>query len=239
MQPDDLELRLLVVEDDRATRRFLVTLGKAHGFAVSEATSCAEALKVSARTTPDVVLLDLGLPDGDGIDLTRALREQAEMPIIVISARQQERDKVSALDAGADDYLTKPFSAKELLARIRAAVRRSPRTADLQLPSFIVCGALRVDFEYRRVEHAGQEVHLTPTEYKLLVCLARRPGRVLTHKQILDEVWGEAATALPHHVRVHMAQLRRKLEPDPARPRFILTEIGVGYRFSGADNWDS
>lgn len=230
------EPRLLVVEDDRPMRRFLVTLGRTHGFDVVEATSCKGALEAATKAQPDVVLLDLGLPDGDGITLTRSLREWSNMPIIIISARHQDRDKVTALDAGADDYLTKPFSAEELLARIRAAIRRSGLGSQQDdAPGVIHCGPLAVDLAYRRVEYAGREVHLTPIEYKLLVCLARRPGRVLTHQQILDEVWGEATTALPHHVRVHMAQLRRKLEEDPARPRFILTEVGVGYRFAELD----
>ena len=233
--------RVLVVEDERPMRRFLVTLGRSHGLAMFEADSAATALAAITETAPDVVLLDLGLPDADGIALTRSIREWSTVPIIVISARGMERDKVTALDAGADDYLTKPFSAGELLARIRVALRHGARARPLDgEPSDLLrCGALEIDLAARRVRVRETEVHLTPIEYKLLVCLARRPGRVLTHQQILAEVWGASTTARHHHVRVHMAQLRRKIEDDPARPRFVLTEVGVGYRFAELDPADT
>jgi two-component system KDP operon response regulator KdpE len=228
--------RVLVVEDERPMRRFLVTLGRSHGLSMFEAESAAAALAAITEAAPDVVLLDLGLPDADGIALTRTIREWSAVPIIVISARGMERDKVTALDAGADDYLTKPFSAGELLARIRVALRHGARTrTDLETTEVVRCGPLEIDLAARRVRIRETEIHLTPIEYKLLVCLARRPGRVLTHQQILDDVWGASTTARHHHVRVHMAQLRRKLEADPARPRFVLTEVGVGYRFADAD----
>ena len=228
--------RLLIVEDDRPMRRLLATLGRSQGFLVMEAATSALALASATKTPPDLVLLDLGLPDADGITLTKTIRTWSSVPIIVISARHGDRDKVMALDAGADDYLTKPFSAEELLARIRAAMRRSVAGAQRDDGAVIRCGPLELDLAYRKVTLAGREIHLTPIEYKLLVCLARRPGRVLTHDQILAEIWGDTPTALAHHVRVHMAQLRRKLEDDPAQPRFILTEVGVGYRFAETDD---
>lgn len=228
--------RVLVVEDERSMRRFLAALGRSNGLAVIETGSVAGALASMAETSPDVILLDLGLPDGDGIDLTRTIRLRSTAPIIVISARGMERDKVTALDAGADDYLTKPFSAGELLARIRVALRRStPNAAGEDTATLLSCGPLEMDLASRRIRRHGAEVHLTPIEYKLLVCLARKAGRVLTHQQILNEVWGTPTTARPHHVRVHMAQLRRKIEDDPARPRFVLTEVGAGYRFAELD----
>jgi two-component system KDP operon response regulator KdpE len=225
-----------VVEDDRPMQRFLGALGRSQGFAVVEADSVASALAAMHQAAPDIVLLDLGLPDGDGIALTQSVRQWSTVPIIVISARGLERDKITALDAGADDYLTKPFRAGELLARIRVALRRVA-VAGLreEEPAVLRCDAIEIDVAERRVRLAGADVHLTPIEYKILVCLARRSGRVLTHDQILREVWGTDTSARSHHVRVHMAQLRRKVERDPARPRFILTEVGVGYRFAKLD----
>jgi two-component system KDP operon response regulator KdpE len=228
--------RVLVIEDEPPMRQFLAALGRSNGLAVIEVSTVAGALASITDAPPDVILLDLGLPDGDGIEFTRAIRSHSTVPIIVISARGMERDKVTALDAGADDYLTKPFSAGELLARVRVALRRSARNAsaaDTATP--LTCGPLELDLASRRVRRQGAEVHLTPIEYKLLVCLARQAGRVLTHQQILNEVWGMPTTARPHHVRVHMAQLRRKIEDDPARPRFVLTEVGAGYRFAELD----
>jgi two-component system KDP operon response regulator KdpE len=173
--------------------------------------------------------MDLGLPDCDGIDLTRRMREWSRTPIIVISARGKEADKVSALDAGADDYLTKPFGVEELLARIRVALRHASGVVNGE-QSALEFGDVRIDLARREVTVAGRDVHLTPTEYKLLSLLARNAGRVLTHRHIIREVWGPSYAGQTHHVRVHMAELRKKIEADPARPRLILTEPGVGYR---------
>jgi two-component system, OmpR family, KDP operon response regulator KdpE len=224
--------RIVVIEDEPQMLRFLVTLTRSHGFEVFEATRAADGVAAITEYAPDVVLLDLMLPDRDGLEVTQTIRQWSQVPIIILSARGLERDKISALDAGADDYLTKPFGAGELLARIRVALRHAAdRDADAQ-PSFMRAGRLELDLATRRVRLDGAELHLTPTEYQLLVTLARQRGRVLTHQQILRAVWGERTTNKPHHVRVHMAQLRRKLEDDPARPRFILTELGVGYRFA-------
>jgi two-component system, OmpR family, KDP operon response regulator KdpE len=224
--------RIVIIEDEPQMLRFLTTLTRSHGFEVFEATKAAEGLAAITEHAPDVVLLDLVLPDGDGLDVTRTVREWSQVPIIVLSARGLEKDKIRALDAGADDYLTKPFGAGELLARIRVALRHGADRAVSASPPRMSVGALEIDLSARRVRLGGAEVHLTPIEYQLLVTLARQPGRVLTHQQILREVWGERTTSKPHHVRVHMAQLRRKIEIDPARPRFILTELGVGYRFA-------
>lgn len=226
------ETRIVVIEDEPQMLRFLATLARSHGFDVFEARSASEGIAAITEHAPNVVLLDLGLPDADGLEVTRTVRQWSQVPIIVLSARGLEWDKVSALDAGADDYLTKPFSAAELLARIRVALRHASDRAQLVESPSMHAGPLEIDISARRVRLREADVHLTPIEYQLLLTLARRPGRVLTHQQILREVWGEHTTSKPHHVRVHMAQLRRKIEDDPARPRFILTEMGVGYRFA-------
>lgn len=220
---------VLVIEDEPQMRRFLRTLVTGHGYRVLEAGTGEEGITLAATHAPDIVLLDLALPDIDGLEVTRRLREWSATPIIVISAREQEQDKVRALDLGVDDYLTKPFGAAELLARLRAALRRSQRIQGSESATFSF-GDLRVDLATRRVVRGGEEVHLTPIEYRLLVLLVRHAGKVLTHRQILQEVWGAAHTDHPHYVRVFMAQLRRKLELDPARPRYLATETGVGYR---------
>jgi two-component system, OmpR family, KDP operon response regulator KdpE len=220
---------VLVVEDEPQMRRFIRASLSAHDYGVSEAATAAEALALVTSRNPDVILMDLGLPDGDGIELTRALREWSHVPIIVISARGREADKVTALDAGADDYLTKPFGVDELLARIRVALRhanQSQRTDESPLEF----GALHIDFVRREVKVGDREIHLTPTEYKMLSLLARNAGRVLTHRQIIRDVWGPSYAGQTHHVRVHMAELRKKIEADPARPQLLLTEPGVGYR---------
>ena len=223
---------VLIVEDEAQMRRFLrATLG-AHGYRLLEAETAAEAHLLATSHNPALVLLDLGLPDAEGIDVTRKLREWATMPIIVISARGREGDKVEALDAGADDYLTKPFGVGELLARMRVALRHAESRAGAPALQTIELGALRIDFTRREVTSAGKEVHLTPTEYKLLALLAHNAGRVLTHRQILEHVWGPNHSQHTHYVRVHMAELRRKVEPDPTRPKLLLTEPGVGYRLS-------
>jgi len=221
--------RVLVVEDEPQMRRFIRAALSAHGYEVAEASSGSEALALATSRNPDVILLDLGLPDIDGIDLTRKLREWSRTPVIVISARGREADKVSALDAGADDYLTKPFGVDELLARIRVALRHAHATQPHDEAALTV-GSLHIDFVRREVRSGERVIHLTPTEYKMLSLLARNAGRVLTHRHIIREVWGPSYAGQNHHVRVHMAELRKKIEADPARPRLILTEPGVGYR---------
>jgi two-component system KDP operon response regulator KdpE len=218
---------VLVVEDEPQVRRFLRASLTSHGYRMVEAATMREAEQLATSHNPDLFLLDLGLPDGDGLDLTRALREWTRAPIIVLSARGREEDKVNALDAGADDYLTKPFGVNELLARLRVALRRA-QAAPQEMP-LVDIGPLRVDLARREVTMEGREVRLTPTEFKLLALLARNAGKVLTHRQILREVWGPNATQ-SHYVRVQMAELRKKLEADPARPRLLVTEVGVGYR---------
>ena len=220
---------VLVVDDDLQVRRFLRTTLAGHGLAVVEAGTVAEAIDAIRRVHPTVVLLDLGLPDGDGLAVLRALPAEERPPVIVLSARGQEGDKVIALDAGAEDYLTKPFGASELLARIRVVLRRgfSSRGPD---PNILQVGPIRIDQPRHTVTIDGREIHLTPIEFRLLLELARRPGRVLTHRQLLSEVWGPNAVEHSHYLRVHMAALRRKIESDPARPQWLLTEAGVGYR---------
>jgi two-component system, OmpR family, KDP operon response regulator KdpE len=219
---------VLVVEDELPVRRFLRAALASHGYRVVEAGGLREAEQLAPSHNPDVFLLDLGLPDGDGIDLARRLREWTHAPIIVLSARGREEDKVNALDAGADDYLTKPFGVNELLARLRVALRHAGAGAAAADAVFEV-GPLRLDLSRREVTVDGREVRLTPTEWKLLALLARHAGKVLTHRQILKEVWGPAATEA-HYVRVQMAELRKKIEAEPARPRLLVTEPGVGYR---------
>jgi two-component system, OmpR family, KDP operon response regulator KdpE len=218
---------VLVVEDEAQVRRFLRAALSSRGYRVVEATTMREGEQLATSHNPDVYLLDLGLPDGDGVDLARRLREWTKAPIVVLSARGREEDKVNALDAGADDYLTKPFGVNELLARLRVALRHAqPGAAE---PSVIEAGPLRIDLARREVTVDGREVRLTPTEYRLLALLGRHAGKVLTHRQILREVWGPNATEA-HYVRVQMAELRKKIESDPARPRLLVTEPGVGYR---------
>ncbi len=219
---------VLVVEDEVPMRRFLRAALQAHGYRFLEAGTAQEATLLAASHQPAVLLLDLGLPDMDGLELTRRLREWMQTPIIVISARGREDDKIRALDAGADDYLTKPFGTGELMARIRVALRHQRGSVE-EAPVFEV-GDLRVDPAKRQVFRLGQEVHLTPTEYKLLIALVKHAGKVLTHDQLLREVWGRAKGAQPLYLRVYMAQLRHKLEADPARPQILQTEQGVGYR---------
>jgi two-component system, OmpR family, KDP operon response regulator KdpE len=229
--------KVLIVEDERRMRRFLATLVESHGLRPLEAETAQEGLALLTTTAPNVVLLDLGLPDGDGLEITRRVREWSQVPIIVISARGLENDKVQALDAGADDYLTKPFGAAELLARIRVTLRHAAAgEREPPIHSVVRSGALCIELDARRVYLDDEELHLTPIEYRLLTTLARRPGRVMTHQQILREVWGSSTTARPHHVRVHMASLRRKIERDPTAPRYVLTELGVGYRFADPED---
>ncbi len=220
---------VLVVEDEPQLMRFLRATLPAHGYRVVEARSGAEALVEASTRGPDLVLLDLGLPDLDGVAVARRIREWSALPIVVISARGQERDKVEALDAGADDYLTKPFGTEELLARMRVALRHAARRAD-GADTVVESGELRVDLGSRIVFRRGEEVRLTRTEYRLIATMAQHAGKVMTHRQLLREVWGPGATDETHYLRVYMAQLRHKLEDDPTRPRHLLTETGVGYR---------
>jgi two-component system KDP operon response regulator KdpE len=226
----ELKTVVLLVEDESQMRTFVRLALTAHGYRVIEVETGREALQQAAAHTPDLILLDLGLPDMDGLDVTRGLREWSATPIIVISARGQEREKVEALDVGADDYLTKPFGSEELMARVRVALRHAARTAQDPLSSVVTIGALRIDFAKRLVFLAEAEVHLTPIEYKLLVTLTKHAGMVMTHKQLLDQVWGPGHAHQMQYLRVYMAQLRQKLEENPAHPRYLLTEPGVGYR---------
>jgi two-component system KDP operon response regulator KdpE len=224
------ERTLLLVDDEAAMRRFLRASLPAHGYKLLEATTGEEALTLAASRTPDVVLLDLGLPDVDGIDVTKRLREWSSAPIIVISARGQESDKVAALDAGADDYVTKPFGIDELLARIRVALRHAASRAAGKEDAEFSSGAVRVDLGKRQVFVNGAEIHLTPIEYKLLAALVRYAGRVVTRDQLLKDVWGVRYTTQTQYLHVYMGHLRAKLEIDPARPKLLITEPGVGYR---------
>jgi two-component system KDP operon response regulator KdpE len=221
---------ILVIEDEPQMLRFLRASLGAHGYRVAEAKTAQEGLTQAATSSPDVILLDLGLPDLDGLEVTQRLREWTTIPIIVISARGQDEDKIKALDAGADDYLTKPFSVGELLARIRVALRHVMQSVSgKDEPSFEL-GDLRVDLARRQVFVGGIEVHVTPTEYKLLTVLIRYAGRVVTHRQLLKEVWGPSCVEHTHYLRVYMGQLRHKLEHHPAQPKYLVNEPGVGYR---------
>ena len=222
---------IVAIEDDPQIRRFLRTGLESHGFQIHEAETGEQGLAEAANRRADLVILDLGLPDMDGVEVVRRIREWSALPVIVLSARATETDKVAALDAGADDYLTKPFGLGELLARIRVALRHAQAGAQDRGGVFSVAN-LKVDLALRRVHVDGKEVHLTPIEYRLLAVLVKYAGRVLTHRQLLKEVWGPGYVERSHYLRVHMASLRHKLEADPARPRFLLTEIGVGYRLA-------
>jgi two-component system KDP operon response regulator KdpE len=219
--------RVLVVDDEQAIRRFLHVALTSQGYEVFEASSGLEALSTAANYRPDIIIIDLGLPDIDGIDVTKLFRQVSKIPIIVLSVRGSENDKIAALDAGADDYLTKPFGVGELLARLRANLRRSTQPATELI---FVNGDLSVDLEKRLVTVSGREVQLTPTEYDLLKMLVTHAGKVLTHNHLLREVWGTGYEQEFHILHVNVSNLRRKIEPDPSRPRFIITEPGVGYR---------
>ena len=220
---------ILVIEDEPQMRHFLRISLTASGYRLIEAMTGDDGVSQAALRSPDVVLLDLGLPDMDGLEVTRRIRSWSRMPIIVLSARGRERDKVDALDAGADDYLTKPFGVEELLARLRVALRHSATHGTKGPEPVFSLGDLRVDLAKRQVLVGGAEVHLTPIAYKLLVLMVQNAGKVVTHRQLLHEVWGPN-THDPHYVRVFMGQLRQKLEPDPSHPRYLITEPGVGYR---------
>jgi two-component system, OmpR family, KDP operon response regulator KdpE len=222
--------RILIVEDEAEIRRFVRMALGAEGFEVIEADSVQRGLIEAGTRRPDLVVLDLGLPDGNGVELIRDLRAWSDMPVLVLSARTTEADKINALDAGADDYLVKPFSAGELLARVRAQLRRRTRTGTDGSTS-IEFGDVRIDLLHRSVERAGAPVHLTPIQYRLLVHLAGFPHCVRTHRQLLNAVWGSSHGEDTPYLRVYMGQLRKKVEIDPSQPRHLLTEAGVGYRF--------
>ncbi len=224
---------VLAIEDEQQIQRFLRTSLEARGFEMVEAENGARGLVMAANRKPDCVILDLGLPDMDGVEVIRRLREWSTVPVIVLSARVQEPDKIAALDAGADDYLTKPFGLGELLARLRVALRHAAAVGDASPSTVFEAGDLRIDLGARRVVFAGQEVHLTPTEYRLLATLVKHAGKVLTQRFLLKEVWGPGYVERPHYLRIYMANLRQKLEADPTRPTLLLTETGVGYRLSG------
>jgi two-component system KDP operon response regulator KdpE len=221
---------ILIVEDDDQVRRFLRATLDAEGYRFHEAITAQEGITQAAARQPDLILLDLGLPDFDGLEVIRKVRETSAAPIIVLSARGQEKDKVDALDSGADDYVGKPFAVRELLARIRAGLRRAATIRDGAVATVFRAGAIEVDLEKRVVRNAGRQVHLTPIEYRLLQTLVRYAGKVVTQRQLLVEVWGPQHSEQAQYLRVYMAQLRRKLEADPARPRYLRTEPGVGYR---------
>lgn len=218
---------MLVVDDEQPIRRFLRVALTSQAYTVFEATSGQEALSAAVAHKPDIVILDLGLPDIDGVDVTRLLRQWTQVPIIILSVRGSEKDKIAALDAGADDYLTKPFGVGELLARLRAALRRTAQTTGE--PVFAT-GTLKVDLARRLVTVSDRDVQLTPTEYGLLRVLVTHAGKVLTHRHLLREVWGTGYEQEFHMLHVNISNLRRKIEPQPARPQFIITEPGIGYR---------
>ena len=226
----DVPVRILVVEDEPQMQKLLRMSLSAEGYRVIDASKGQEAIDLARTHNPDLVLLDLGLPDMDGTEVTKALRAWSAKPIIVISARGQEEDKIRALDVGADDYLTKPFATGELMARIRVALRHTSRAGQETPEPSLVVGELRIDLDKRQVFVGDTEVHLTPNEYKLLTVLMKNAGRVLTHRQLLKEVWGPAYATQTQYLRVYMVQLRHKLEVDSARPRYLVTEPGVGYR---------
>ncbi|MFZ2387773.1 MAG: response regulator [Polaromonas sp.] len=228
-----MTMRVLVVEDDREIRALMQSSLSVEGFEVQTAVSLSEASALLRHDPPDVIVLDLGLPDGDGVQLVREVRQHRAVPIIVVSARHQEAQKIELLDAGADDYLTKPFSVGELLARIRVALRHRG-TALAAAVTVHALEDLRIDLAAHLVQRDGETLHLTPTEFRLLARLVRSAGRVVTHRQLLADVWGPEFTEHTHYLRLYMAQLRAKIERDPAEPRHLLTEIGVGYRLADA-----
>lgn len=222
-------INVLIVEDEHAISRFLRTALEGDGLRVYDAGTLQRGLIEAATRKPDLVILDLGLPDGDGIDFIREVRQWSQMPIIVLSARAEETDKIAALDAGADDYLSKPFGIGELQARLRVALRRHSATAPAE-PVFTFSD-IQVDLAARRILRGTNEIHLTPIEFRLLAVLLNNHGKVLTQRQLLNQVWGPNAVEHSHYLRIYMGHLRQKLEADPARPLHLLTETGIGYRF--------
>lgn len=221
---------VLLIDDEVSLQRAMAPLLRSRGYAVTIAGSGREALELFSRDRPDLVILDLGLPDMSGLDVCRHLRELADTPILILSARGAERDKVAALDLGADDYITKPFGPEELMARVRVALRRSLGSEVLR--GHLTRGDLTIDFDRHRVHRGDDEIRLTPKEFELLTLLVSHAGRVLTHRSILKSIWGAPAVDQPENLRVLMGQLRKKIEPDPAKPRYLLTEPWVGYRFA-------
>lgn len=224
-----LKPKIIVIEDDPPIRRFLRTALDSHGFEVFEAATGKQGVIEANTRKADLIILDLGLPDLDGIEVVKAIRAWSPMPIIVLSARSAEAQKIEALDAGADDYLTKPFGLGELLARIRVALRHASAPAEQTEAGVFATGTLRVDLLNRRVYDGKEEIHLTPIQYRLLAVLVKHAGKILTHRQILKEVWGPNSVESAHYLRIYMSQLRHKLEADPAQPKYLLTESGVGY----------
>ncbi|MFH0803302.1 MAG: response regulator [bacterium] len=224
--------RVLVIDDELPIRRLLKVALSAHGLEVADAANGQEGLEQAILFQPDLVLLDMGLPDLDGQEVIRRLREWTSVPIIILSVREGENDKIQALDSGADDYVTKPFSMGEVLARLRVALRHAAKTEEEPV---LVAGDLSIDLARRHVEVGGREVRLTPTEYGILKNLALNAGKILTHRHLLELIWGKEYAEETHYLRVYVRQLRRKIEPDPAQPRYILTEPGVGYRLALKD----
>jgi two-component system KDP operon response regulator KdpE len=222
-------INILIVEDEQAIVRFVRAALEADGLRVHEAQTLQRGLLEAATRKPDAIILDLGLPDGDGLDFIRDLRQWSQTPIIVLSARTEEQDKIAALDAGADDYLSKPFGIGELQARLRVALRRHGSAS--QSDPLITFSDVRVDLAARRIQRGEEEIHLTPIEFRLLAVLIGHHGKVLTQRQLLREVWGPNAVEHSHYLRIYMGHLRQKLENDPARPRHFITETGIGYRF--------
>jgi two-component system KDP operon response regulator KdpE len=226
---------IIVVEDEPDIRRFLRASLLSNGYRLVEAATGREGLAAAETRQPDLIILDLGLPDMDGLEVIRRLREWTVVPVIVLSAKGQETTKVAALDAGADDYIAKPFGVSELLARMRVSLRHAARSSQGEPTPVFTTGELQIDLAQRRVRVKGKDVHLTPIEYRLLTTLAKHAGKVLTRNQLLTEVWGRPYADQAHYLHVHMAQLRRKVENDPTRPRYLLTEPGVGYRLVGEE----
>ncbi|SHO51492.1 response regulator transcription factor [Anaerocolumna xylanovorans] len=228
-----MEPLILVVEDDETIGNFISAVLTANGYKVIRCTGGKEAIQMNASHVPDLILLDLGLPDMDGLEVLKNIRMWSKIPIVVVSARGYEREKVQALDMEADDYIVKPFGTSELLARIRTALRHGIRSKDGEekQESFVTIGELKIDFDKRIVQMAGERIHLTPIEYKILALLSRHPGKVLTHDYIIREIWGPYANE-SRTLRVNMANIRRKIEKNPGEPQYILTEMGVGYRMA-------
>jgi two-component system KDP operon response regulator KdpE len=223
---------LIVIEDEAQIRRFLRTTLASEGYQIFEAETAKQGLTEAATRKPDLIILDLGLPDMDGVEVVKRIRAWSSVPVIILSARSQESDKISALDAGADDYLVKPFGSGELLARIRVALRHATSAVSGEEGGVFEVDELKVDMVHRKVLVSGLEVHLTPIEYRLLSALIKHAGKVLTHQMLLKDVWGPNCVERAHYLRIYMGTLRHKLEKDPARPRFLLTEVGVGYRLA-------
>jgi two-component system KDP operon response regulator KdpE len=223
---------IIIIEDEVQIRRFLRTTLTSEDYLVIEAETGKQGLTEAATRKPDLIILDLGLPDMDGVEVVKELRSWSSVPIVILSARSQESDKISALDAGADDYLVKPFGVGELLARIRVALRHVSSAANGEEEGVFSVDDLKVDLIHRKITVSGAEVHLTPIEYRLLTVLVKHAGKVLTHRLLLKEVWGPNYVERAHYLRIYMGILRHKLEKDPARPRFLLTEVGVGYRLA-------